>query len=176
MRSPPLATYIAGTGTPVLLLHGLGGNADQSFGLLPADADYMRIAPEMPGHGHTDLLEGEPLNFRTFAVHTADCLDALRTKGGIPSRPLPVVGVSMGAGVALALANYRPGLVASLTLVRPSWADTAPPPHLTAFIEASWIPGADYGQLPVKTLDASQHTAVLQDRVRQHIGGVSTHE
>jgi pimeloyl-ACP methyl ester carboxylesterase len=47
--------------------------------------------------------------------------------------PAEVVGVSMGAGVALALAAARPDLVRKLVLIRPSWLDQAPPPHLEPF-------------------------------------------
>jgi pimeloyl-ACP methyl ester carboxylesterase len=107
----------------VLLLHGLGGDRLQALGLLPDDFPATRIAPDLPGHGETDLVPGEPITFAAFAARVAGQL----------AEPVAVAGVSMGAGVALALAASRPDLVEQLVLVRPSWLLDAPPPHLEPF-------------------------------------------
>lgn len=132
-RQPPISRVVEGDGDAVLLLHGLGGDHQQSLGLLPADLAARRVAPDLPGHGDTDLVPGEQLTFAAFAQHTADTFDTLTAAGLIPNGALPVVGVSMGAGVAVALAASRPDLVAALVLIRPSWLDVAPPPNLAAF-------------------------------------------
>jgi pimeloyl-ACP methyl ester carboxylesterase len=107
----------------VLLLHGLGGDRRQALGLLPESFAATRIALDLPGHGERGLTPDEPLTFAAFAQEAAALL----------TEPVPVVGVSMGAGVALALAAARPGLVRQLVLIRPSWLDQAPPPHLAPF-------------------------------------------
>jgi pimeloyl-ACP methyl ester carboxylesterase len=115
--------------TSVLLLHGLGGDRRQALGLLPDAYSATRIAPDLPGHGGTDLAPGEPITFAAFAAQAAERLD----------RPVAVAGVSMGAGVALALAAARPELVERLILVRPSWLLDVPPPHLEPFLTIARI-------------------------------------
>jgi pimeloyl-ACP methyl ester carboxylesterase len=133
-RREPIAVTVIGSGSsPVLLLHGLGGDHRQAAGLLPLAADVTRIAPDLPGHGDTDLLADEPVSFLAFAELTARALEELRRAGAVPGDPMPVIGISMGAGVALALQAQRPELVHSLALVRPSWLDVASPPNLVAF-------------------------------------------
>ena len=123
-----LSHTVIGEGPPVLLLHGLGGDREQSVALLAPNERWTRIAPDLPGHGETDLGDDEPVTFEHFAARVADLLDEL-----VPGTAVPVVGVSMGAGVALALTAARPDLVARLVLVRPAWLDTSPVPNLQAF-------------------------------------------
>ncbi|PRY44988.1 alpha/beta fold hydrolase [Umezawaea tangerina] len=125
---PSIAYEVTGAGPPVLLLHGLGGDRRQALGLLPDGFEATRIAPDLPGHGDTDLVAGEPVTFAGFAGLVADLLDALRPRG-----KLAVVGVSMGAGIAVALAVARPDLVERLVLVRPAWLDVRPAPNLAPF-------------------------------------------
>jgi pimeloyl-ACP methyl ester carboxylesterase len=132
-RTEPINVVVQGEGPPVLVLHGLGGDSKQSLGLLPVGSPVTLIAPELPGHGDTDLLPEEPANFDAFATLCASILDGMRVAGSIRTEPLPVVGVSMGAGVALALVAARPDLVAGLILIRPSYLDKAPPPNLAPF-------------------------------------------
>jgi pimeloyl-ACP methyl ester carboxylesterase len=131
----PITVTVADSGaSPVLLLHGLGGDHRQSLGLLPTSVAATTIAPDLPGHGDTDLLVDEPVSFVAFADLTARAVEVLSRAGGVTAGPLPVVGVSMGAGVALALQARHPEQVRSLALVRPSWLDVAPPPNLAPFV------------------------------------------
>lgn len=115
----------------VLFLHGFGGDAN-GWGLvqeaLAADADT--IALDLPGHGASSktiadgTIEGQ-------AKLVAAFLDGL----GVAKAHL--VGHSMGAGVALALAIAAPARVASLTLLAP--AGLGPEindSYLTGFIAA----------------------------------------
>ncbi|MFC4948694.1 alpha/beta fold hydrolase [Pseudonocardia sp. GCM10023141] len=117
----------------MLLLHGLGGDREQALRLIPVADRHTRIAAEMPGHGDTSIEDGEPITFAHFAELTADLLDHLVAAGRIPSEPIPVVGVSMGAGVALALAAARRDLVQRLVLIRPSWLVRTPAANLAPF-------------------------------------------
>ena len=132
-RTEPIKVAVQGEGRPVLVLHGLGGDSKQSLGLLPGGSPVTLIAPELPGHGDTDLLPDEPASFEAFAALCASVLDGMRVAKRISSEPVPVVGVSMGAGVALALVAARPDLVTGLTLIRPAWLDRSPPPNLAPF-------------------------------------------
>jgi pimeloyl-ACP methyl ester carboxylesterase len=103
MTVPPARSQISvtldGRGSPVLLLHGLGGDQTQSLGLLPDDLHVTRIAPELPGHGQTDLLDTEPVGFAPFTSLVAASIDRLQDTGRIPGNAMPVVGISMGAGI-----------------------------------------------------------------------------
>jgi pimeloyl-ACP methyl ester carboxylesterase len=113
----------------VLMLHGLGGNADQLWptaGGLHAD----RLAPDLRGHGRTALV-GAAGEF-TFAGLAADVAALLRRLG---VGPAAVVGVSMGAGVAVALARRTPAAVRALVLIRPAWGAVLPPPNLLPLLE-----------------------------------------
>src|SRR5215207_8524945 len=100
-----------GSGTPVLLLHGLGAtgalNWRGCFGSLAAR--NLVLAPDHRGHGR-----GERVGNR---FRLADCADdaaaLLRTLGG---RPAVVVGYSMGGPIAQLLALRHPDLVAGLVL------------------------------------------------------------
>jgi pimeloyl-ACP methyl ester carboxylesterase len=98
----------AGKGAPVLLIHGVGLNADAWEPQIVALAIRRRvIAVDMPGHGQSDLLpEGAVLGDYVAAI--AGLIDALGVS------PVPVVGHSMGALIALGLALDYPEKVATL--------------------------------------------------------------
>src|SRR5262249_4583663 len=82
---------------PLLLLHGLGvtGAVWQSFArrLLPT---YAGVAPDLRGHGESDA---PPDGYapEDYAADLTEMIDELKLS------PLPVVGHSLGALVALAL-------------------------------------------------------------------------
>lgn len=130
----PLLSYaLEGHGAPVLLLHGLGGDRHQALDMLPGECGGTRIAPEMPGHGATDLLPDEPVTFAAFSQATTDLLTHLAVQTKISRGPMPVVGVSMGAALALRLQADHPELVSQLILIRPSYGDQCPPPGMEPF-------------------------------------------
>jgi len=107
-KSGPIAWREAGRGPPVLLIHGVGLNADAwEPQIIALSARRRVIAADMPGHGGSDLMpEGEGLD--GYVTSMADLIDAL----GIS--PVPVVGHSMGALIALGLALDHPQKVAAL--------------------------------------------------------------
>jgi pimeloyl-ACP methyl ester carboxylesterase len=113
----------------VLMLHGLGGDGGQLWPYAGGDQARTRLAPDLRAHGAT-MLVGDPGDF-TFAGLTAD-LTALLDRLRFP--PAVVVGMSMGAGVAVALALREPARVRGLVLIRPAWLDTVPPPNLLPLI------------------------------------------
>ena len=98
----------AGLGPPVLLIHGVGLNADAwEPQILALSARRRVIAVDMPGHGQSDPMpEGAGLDGYVTAI--ADLIDELGLS------PVPVVGHSMGALIALGLALDHPSLVAAL--------------------------------------------------------------
>ena len=117
----------ADAGEPFVFQHGLGGDAAQPASQAPAGRRLITL--ECRGHGASELGPERALRFETFARD----LDALL--GALDLRRVVVGGISMGAGVALALARLFPARVRALVLVRPAWVDRAWPRNLHAFAE-----------------------------------------
>ncbi len=109
----PAAWREAGSGLPVVFLHGLGMTRTGWDAQLAALSDrYRCVAWDMPGYGASPALE----HFSLEAA--ADAAAGLITQLGGSSH---VVGMSMGGMVALQLALRHPACVRSLSLV-----DTSP--------------------------------------------------
>jgi pimeloyl-ACP methyl ester carboxylesterase len=100
----------AGSGSTVVLVHGLGGAASNWVELAPLLARTRQvIVPELPGHGGSSPPAAAP-NLNPFADRVAGVLEQERVTGAI------VVGHSFGGSVALRLAMRHPRLVRSLLL------------------------------------------------------------
>ncbi|KQQ49440.1 alpha/beta fold hydrolase [Plantibacter sp. Leaf314] len=131
------ATSVLGSGeTVVLMLHGLGGDRNQPLGLLsePLGAGLTVVAPDQRAHGETSVI-GEPEDFTVDRL--ADDAVALLRRRGFIARPLIVVGISMGAAVALRLVQ-RGGLrLRGALLVRPAFGEEPWPEHLRVFREVA---------------------------------------
>jgi 3-oxoadipate enol-lactonase len=101
------------SGPAVVLLHGLGSSsADWPEQQAALEARYRVLAVDLPGHGASPLPAG-PLTVDGMAAAVAALLERL---GGEPAH---VLGLSLGACVALRLALGAPTRVRSLTLVNP---------------------------------------------------------
>jgi pyruvate dehydrogenase E2 component (dihydrolipoamide acetyltransferase) len=100
-----------GQGTPVVLLHGFGGDLNNwLFNSEKLAEGRTAYALDLPGHGESakDVGQGDLVG---FAETLGGFLDAV----GVERAHL--IGHSMGGGVALAYALDRPDRVASLTLI-----------------------------------------------------------
>ncbi len=113
---PALGLHVsrrAGTGAPLLLLHGF---AADSAGwapferALPPDLPLLRI--DLPAHGNSPRtpLRGFPDLLRALTRAFDDATDG----------PVHLLGHSLGGGLALGLADIRPRRIASLTLLAPA--------------------------------------------------------
>jgi pimeloyl-ACP methyl ester carboxylesterase len=101
---------MAGSGSAVVLVHGLGGAASNWIELAPLLARTTRvIAPELPGHGGSSPLAAAP-NLNPFADRVAGVLERESVTGAT------VVGHSFGGSIALRLAMRHPRLVGSVVL------------------------------------------------------------
>jgi pimeloyl-ACP methyl ester carboxylesterase len=137
-----------GHGDPLVLLHGGLTDSRDFTGNLDALAGRFRLLlPERRGHGHTPDVPG-PITVELMAADTVAFLEAV--VGG----PVPLVGYSAGASVALRVAVRRPDLVSRLVLVsaafhadgmivRPVAGVEPPPPLVAAYAEVS-PDGADH--------------------------------
>ena len=101
----------AGRGTPVILLHGSGGEGARWMPTIKGLASEFRvIAPDQIGWGNSD----KPMTVYHSGVF-AEFLARFMKEIGVPKAAL--VGQSMGAGVALQMAVHYPQLVDRMVLV-----------------------------------------------------------
>jgi lipase len=98
----------AGTGAPVLAIHGITSSS-RTWPFLADALDNPVFAPDLRGRGRSHL--PGPVG---MAQHAEDCAAVVEATGGVP---LVVVGHSMGGFVATVLAARRPDLVRGLVLV-----------------------------------------------------------
>ncbi|HEX9160202.1 MAG TPA: alpha/beta fold hydrolase [Thermoanaerobaculia bacterium] len=105
----------AGSGTPVVLIHGLGGSADWWRRNIDALArEHLVVAVDLVGFGRNRLFlrrSALPLSFGSVAALLARWIESSFTG------PVHLVGNSMGGQIAIHVAATRPDLVRSLTLV-----------------------------------------------------------
>jgi pimeloyl-ACP methyl ester carboxylesterase len=118
---PTIEVLDAGSGPPVLFLHGAGGVPTWD-GILPhLSRDHHVYAPLLPGFGKSTGLEFLDDQLDLF-LHGFDVLEAL----GL-DRPL-VLGESMGGWMAAEMAALRPKEIGRLVLTAPIglWRDDKP--------------------------------------------------
>jgi pimeloyl-ACP methyl ester carboxylesterase len=131
--APPIGRFIAvdgarlhyvdrGTGPVVVLVHGLGGNLRNFYGLVDKLAATCRVvAVDRPGSGYSTVSGEHP----TLSAQAAIIARFLRRLG--LDRPL-LVGHSLGGALALALALDHSDCVRGLVLISTlSQVERAPP-------------------------------------------------
>ncbi|HLF55432.1 MAG TPA: alpha/beta fold hydrolase [Thermoanaerobaculia bacterium] len=107
-----LRYFDAGSGEPLLFLHGAGDQAGTWFEVAPAfSATYRLVVLDLPGHGESEPLTGD-LPMATVVAGAERMLAEIARE-----RPAIVVGNSMGAWIATLLAHRHPEQVARLVLV-----------------------------------------------------------
>ena len=117
----PIAFEQAGTGPPLVLLHGAVCDSRVWRAQLEALNEFCVIAWDAPGCGQS----GDPPDSFRLPQY-ADVLAGVITKLGVA--PAHVLGHSFGGALALELAHRHPGTVASLILVGgyAGWAGSLP--------------------------------------------------
>jgi pimeloyl-ACP methyl ester carboxylesterase len=119
-----------GQGIPLILQHGLGGDVNQPLGIFPPPAGFRLCVFDCRAHGQTNPIGAEEcICFDTFTDDLCAFQDHLRIKRCI------VGGISMGAGLALALALHYPDRVSGLILSRPAWLNQPAPPNLAVYAQ-----------------------------------------
>ena len=110
-----VATYVAGSGEPLMLLHGLGGSKISWLPLIPMLAEGHRVvAPDLPGHGESDKPRGVDFSPRYYARVVRLLMDELGMERAV------LVGNSMGGRVALELALRSSRRVRAMALLDPA--------------------------------------------------------
>jgi pimeloyl-ACP methyl ester carboxylesterase len=159
-RRAAISTLTAGTGEPIVCIHGLGGTKASFLPTTAALADaYRVVALDLPGFGESDKPLTAAYDAPYFARSVVDLLDALDIER------VHLVGNSMGGRVAIELALREPDRVGRLILLSPAlawlrerrwkWLLPAQLPRLgliqptpRAIVEPivrRLIPGADHG-------------------------------
>ncbi|MTH59657.1 alpha/beta fold hydrolase [Paracoccus litorisediminis] len=114
------------TERPALALHCMMGNASYWGPIAAGLANLVQItAPDLPGHGQSPDWPGEP-DFHTHAT---------RLIAPLITRPLDLIGHSIGATIALRIAVAAPEAVRSLTLIEPVLFAAAPDPTAETELE-----------------------------------------
>lgn len=109
------------SGTPAVYVHGLAGSAtnfSDLAGLLAVRTGG--VAVDLPGFGLSQPPDGRDYSLGGQAATVEALLDRL---GG---RPVHLFGNSMGGAIVLLVADRRPDLVRTLTLVSPAMPDLRP--------------------------------------------------
>lgn len=160
-----LHTETAGSGPPLVLLHGWGLHAGIWNATVPALARHYRcVAIDLPGHGDSPVLTGD---VDTWA-------EACRE---VAPRNAIWLGWSLGGMVALAAALQAPADVARLLLVSttprfvtaPDWPHAMAPETLTKFaahLESDWR-GTVEDFLELQTWGAATGKAALRTLRRE---------
>jgi pimeloyl-ACP methyl ester carboxylesterase len=118
------------SGTPLVLLHGLGGGRASALELASETPAWRRVALDFRAHGETDPIgPSHDLEFETYADDVRALLDAVGFEAA------RIVGVSMGAAVALRFALSHSSRVERLALIRPAWLHRPMTENLRPYVE-----------------------------------------
>jgi pimeloyl-ACP methyl ester carboxylesterase len=130
--SGPVEVAVAGSGPPVLVVHGTPGSWRQCFSLAEDLADsYTVVAPSRPGYGRTPVATG-----RTFSEQAAAYAGALDELG--LGRAV-VVGASGGGPSSVAFAAEHRERCAGLVLACALVADRIAVPALLRLLAAGGV-------------------------------------
>lgn len=109
-RGARLHYAVGGAGSPLVLVHGLGGIIENWCALAPALAERHRVlVPDLPGHGRSALL-AEARNLDPLADAALGLAEAEDVRGAV------WIGHSLGGVVALRAAVLRPDAVRAVVL------------------------------------------------------------
>jgi pimeloyl-ACP methyl ester carboxylesterase len=121
-----------------LLLHGLGGSPAQPLSLFSPIIPPTEtvLAPDVRAHGDDQRVTGPASAFSLEAL-ASDV--ASRVRSSVGDAPLTVIGISMGAGIALRLALAAAAsapdalAIGRVVFVRPAFTDVPLPRNLLPF-------------------------------------------
>ena len=112
--SGPAFKTLGGDGEDLWLIHGYGSDRLSWLGNSPALMTVARVhALDLPGHGDSPLADDDATLHGIASTLTA-------TINANSAGPVHIVGHSLGAGLALLMAQREPVQVRSLTLIAPA--------------------------------------------------------
>lgn len=126
------AFRVAGSGPPLVLIHGIGDNSATWLPIIPHLArQHLVIAPDLLGHGESDKPRAD-YSIAAYANGVRDLLGVL----GIQRATL--VGHSLGGGVAMQFAYQFPERTERLVLVGSGGSG----PEVSGFLRVLTLPGS----------------------------------
>lgn len=141
---------LQGAGTPLLFIHGLGGDLQQAESLLRPISGVQKIMVDCPGHGQSPVEAESLLNFNVMADRLLKLMDELSIDRFM------VGGISMGAGISVNLmVRYRERILGAI-LVRPAWLDQPDPDNLKILLQVADHCGSSEGIVAFKALPGFQ--------------------
>lgn len=117
---PTTANYVRqGSGTPVILIHGLAASLHDWDDLIPelARHGYAAYAPDLLGHGDSPRLEARTYQMDWVFEHFSHWMRSLRL-----TEPAVLIGHSLGGHVALEYARRVSAWTRGLVLVNPFYS------------------------------------------------------
>jgi pimeloyl-ACP methyl ester carboxylesterase len=131
--SGSIAYIREGSGPPLLLVHGMGGDRSTWRYVLPRLAEHCTvIAPDLPGHGDSDAPAGD--------YSPAGQASALRDVViGLGLERVSIAGHSLGGGVAMQFAYQFPERTERLVLISSGGLGS----EVTPLLRAATLPGAE---------------------------------
>lgn len=103
--------YVGGSGSPVVLVHGLGGRAEDWTSLMPLARDHHRVyVLDLPGYGRSDW----PANATYSIPELAGAVEAFMDNRHLKQTDL--AGWSMGGWIAMRVALEQPQRIRRLVI------------------------------------------------------------
>ena len=124
---PKTTNYVRqGTGTPVILIHGIAASLHDWDDLIPAlrENGYSAYAPDLLGHGDSPRLDSRTYQMDWIFEHFFGWMKSLRL-----TEPAILIGHSLGGHVALEYARRVSAWTRGLVLVNPFYSPSQLP-HL----------------------------------------------
>ena len=122
---PTTTNYVQqGSGTPVILIHGLAASLHDWDDLIPqlTDNGYAAYAPDLLGHGDSPKLDSRAYQMDWVFEHFSSWMKSLRL-----TEPAILIGHSLGGYVALEYARRTSAWTRGLVLVNPFYSRTQLP-------------------------------------------------
>ncbi len=128
------AVTIAGTGPPILLVHGFGCDQAMWNPMAPElQGDHQVIQYDLTGMGASDYHAYDRQRHGNLAGHAADLIEVVEAVG---AGPVVAVGHSVSAMIIALAAIERPDLFRALVMLSPSPRYIDDPPYIGGFSEA----------------------------------------
>jgi pimeloyl-ACP methyl ester carboxylesterase len=136
-RGRRIRAHVAGTGPPVVFVHGLLVNANLWRKVVPRLDGYTRVTLDLPLGSHLEPMPKDAdLRAPALATLIGDAIEALDLSEAT------VVGNDTGGGLTQILASRRPDRVGAIALTSCDAFDNFPPRFFRNVLAPARIPGA----------------------------------
>lgn len=143
---PTTANYVhQGSGTPVILIHGLAASLHDWDDLIPelTRQGFAAYAPDLLGHGDSPKLDSRAYQMDWVLEHFFNWMKSLRL-----TEPAVLIGHSLGGHVALEYARRVSAWTRGLILVNPFYSPSQLPLLLRKTYSYPNLSGALVGKAP----------------------------